>query len=171
MASPYVTSALARSNTLTRPCPTAVLRQTCTAGTRRHARQFTTSPRASFHQSSQRQQQQQKDGFGSRLRAALKDTKVQWYPIPVGLGIGFLGLVQFYKTQAREKERLEREASTSEPGARPKKRPRIRPDGPWYALFLIELEISILTILNRQASAGHVNLTTQSHIEAVGKIQ
>lgn len=56
---------------------------------------------------------------------------MQWYPIPVGLGIGFLGFVQFYKTQAREKERLEREAADEEPGVRPKKRPRVRPDGPW----------------------------------------
>ena len=68
------------------------------------------------------------------MGAALRNTKIQWYPIPIGLGIGFLGLVQFYKTQARERERLEREAAgdDGDPGSgRPKKRPRVRPDGPW----------------------------------------
>ena len=69
------------------------------------------------------------------MGAALRNTKIQWYPIPVGLGIGFLGLVHFYKTQARERERLEREAAAADGGdpgsGPPKKRPRVRPDGPW----------------------------------------
>ncbi len=69
--------------------------------------------------------------FSSRLRDALRNTKVQWYQIPVGLGIGFLGLVQFYKVSRRERERLEHEAHDGEGDDRPRKRPRIRPDGPW----------------------------------------
>lgn len=61
--------------------------------------------------------------------------KIEWYPIPIGLGIGFLGLVQFYKIYSREKE--PEDGEDGEPGSKPKKRPRIRPEGPWYGpLFL-----------------------------------
>lgn len=79
------------------------------------------------------QQSQKRPRFFSRLRIALRNSKIQWYQIPVGLGIGFLGLVQFYKVTAREKERQKEleEVSDAEPTKRAKKRPRIRPDGPW----------------------------------------
>lgn len=60
---------------------------------------------------------------------ALRNSKTEWYFVPVGVGIGFLGLVQGYKVYTREKERQDEEAQQER---RPKKRPRIRPDGPWY---------------------------------------
>lgn len=69
--------------------------------------------------------------FSQRLGEALRNTKIQWYQIPVGLGIGFLGLVQFYKVTAREQEK-QRELEAGEPGSQPRGRPRVRPDGPWY---------------------------------------
>lgn len=71
--------------------------------------------------------------FSQRLGEAMRNTKIQWYQIPVGLGVGFLGLVQFYKVSSREKEK-QREAleGVYEDGRRPKRRPRVRPDGPWY---------------------------------------
>jgi phosphatidylserine decarboxylase len=77
----------------------------------------------------------------------LGETKIKWYPIPVGLGIGFLGLVQFYKVNGRERSRREEEwendgylKSTGSGGengdesigGRPKRRERIRPSGPWF---------------------------------------
>ena len=98
----------------------------------------------SFSTSSRRKaasNQRTKDPFGTRLRRALKKTKVEWSPIPVGLGIGFLGLVQFYRTQQHSKARqqdlkdAEHERTgqdVSGKGDRPKKRERIRPSGPWY---------------------------------------
>lgn len=55
----------------------------------------------------------------------MNKTKIQWKPIPIGLGIGFLGLFQFYRTQTRDNE------NTTVNGDRPKKRERIKPDGPW----------------------------------------
>jgi phosphatidylserine decarboxylase len=68
--------------------------------------------------------------FSQRLGEALRNSKITWYHIPVGVGIGFLGLVQFYKVTAREKEkRREEEGVVST--EKPKRRPRIRPDGPW----------------------------------------
>ena len=84
--------------------------------------------------------QNEKASFTSRLRAAFRDTKVQWYPIPVGLGIGFLGLLQFNRVQRRERLRREEEEDSGYGsgdggdgnGGKPKKRKRIRPNGPWY---------------------------------------
>lgn len=67
--------------------------------------------------------------FSQRLGEALRNTKIQWYQIPVGLGIGFLGLVQFYKVSSREREKAEADGTAS--SGRPAPRPRVRPDGPW----------------------------------------
>ncbi len=91
---------------------------------------FSTSTRA-------RQEQHQVNGpFRTRLRTALRDTKVQWkYRIPLGLGIGFLGAIQFYRVQERENKRHQEEQdaleSTEDSKVGPRKRKRIRPSGPW----------------------------------------
>lgn len=77
----------------------------------------------------------QRSRFSQRLGEALRNSKVQWYQIPVGLGIGFLGLVQFYKVSTREQEK-QRELENGEANGRPKGRPRVRPDGPWYESFV-----------------------------------
>lgn len=70
--------------------------------------------------------------FSHRLGEALRKSKVQWYQIPVGLGIAFLGLVQFYKVSARERERSKHEEEHDLDGSRKvNRRPRVRPDGPW----------------------------------------
>jgi phosphatidylserine decarboxylase len=61
-----------------------------------------------------------------RADSKVNDSKIRWYPIPVGLGVGFLGLVQFYKVYTREQEKAE-DGDLD----RPKKRARVRPDGPW----------------------------------------
>lgn len=90
-----------------------------------------------------RQKPEYKESFGTRLRRALSETKIKWYPIPVGLGIGFLGLVQFLRINEREtarrrEEELEDEGyvrmvgGDGEHGGRPKRRERIRPTGPWF---------------------------------------
>jgi len=102
----------------------------------RSTTRFSTSARA-------RQEQRRDSGpFRTRVRTVLRDTKVQWKPIPVGLGIGFLGAFQFYRVRAKEKRRQQEEKYALETGethsdggertGRPKKRKRIRPSGPWY---------------------------------------
>ncbi|KAI9848808.1 MAG: phosphatidylserine decarboxylase 1 [Thelocarpon superellum] len=91
--------------------------------------------------------------FFARLRAALSATKVEWYPIPVGLGIGFLGLAQFYRVQQREKHAREDEESHrnaqdgGEDGGlgRPKKRKRIRPSGPWQVQVMSTLPLKAIS--------------------------
>ncbi|TAQ85680.1 hypothetical protein B7494_g5990 [Chlorociboria aeruginascens] len=107
----------------------------------RHHRSRFFSSSARFY----RQKAEYKESFSTRLRKALNDTKIKWYPIPVGLGIGFLGLGQLYRVNEREKaRRLEEEweddglvktegprgNENGEETGRPKRRPRIRPTGP-----------------------------------------
>lgn len=98
--------------------------------------------RSLFSTSAQRARQDDQP-FRIRLRAALRNTRIQWKPIPVGLGIAFLGAVQFYRVREREKRRRTEEDEAlaleegsngdGEPQGKPKKRKRIRPSGPWYA--------------------------------------
>ena len=100
----------------------------------RSSARFSTSTRA-------KQEQGGRSGpFRTRLRTALRNTNVQWKPIPVGLGIGFLGAFQVYRVRAREKNRQEEKYASEaedvqgvEEGhtARPDRRKRIRPSGPW----------------------------------------
>jgi hypothetical protein len=80
----------------------------------------------------------QRPRFSQRLGEAMRNTKIQWYQIPVGLGIGFLGLVQFYKVSAREREKNEQDEFSSDGASAPKKRPRIRPDGPWFVVPAVQ---------------------------------
>ena len=94
------------------------------------------SPRFSTSARARQELHRNKGPFRTRLHTALRDTEVQWrYRIPIGLGIGFLGAVQFYRVQEREKKRHQEELdaleSTEDSNGRPKKRKRIRPSGPW----------------------------------------
>ena len=123
--------ALSQRTTLFHQTPPQSLEWTCHfCQQTRHSPRFSTSTRA------RQEQHQNKDRFGTRLRTPLQDTKVQWkYRIPIGLGIGFLGAVQFYRLQEREKKRHQEEQdaleSTEDSKGRPRKRKRIRPSGPW----------------------------------------
>lgn len=105
----------------------------------------------------------------------MRNTKIQWYRIPVGLGIGFLGLVQFYKVSSREKERRETEDGEESTKA-PKRRPRVRPDGPWYANshhrpYPTSMPSMPPMLIKLQASPGHVDSTSQGHLQALGQVQ
>ena len=96
------------------------------------ARRFATTARRKSDGNEQR-----KGPFRGRLRAALQKTRVEWKPIPVGLGIIFLGGIQFYRVWQREKRKREQEDENAlkdedeDERGRPKKRKRIRPSGPW----------------------------------------
>ncbi|KAI3398666.1 hypothetical protein diail_8853 [Diaporthe ilicicola] len=89
------------------------------------------------------QQSQQRPRFTSRLRMALGKSKTEWYFIPVGVGIGFLGLVQGYKVYTRERERQE----DDEFEKKPTRRPRIRPEGPWQVRVMSTLPLKALSRL------------------------
>ncbi|KAF2124783.1 phosphatidylserine decarboxylase [Dothidotthia symphoricarpi CBS 119687] len=89
-----------------------------------------------------------KESFRSRLNSALKGTKIKWEPIPIALGIGFLGAFQLYRIQRREKH-TQAEGERGEEGldqqGRPKKRDRIRPSGPWTVQVMSTLPLKALS--------------------------
>lgn len=110
-----------------------------------------TKPRSFTTSTARQQQRQQSHGKKKNLGDALRDTKVVWRPIPIALGIAFLGASQFYRVQARETARLEEELVAREekeerenPG-RPKKRQRIRPSGPWSVQIMSTLPLKALS--------------------------
>ncbi|KAL4913493.1 phosphatidylserine decarboxylase-domain-containing protein [Aspergillus aurantiobrunneus] len=88
--------------------------------------------------------------FGSRLRFALRNTKVEWYPIPVGLGIGLLGILHYYKSQRNDRLRAERESEAwgeSFDFSKPPPRPKIRPSGPWQVQIMSTLPLKAMSRL------------------------
>lgn len=110
-------------------------------------RQFSQSWKQYQHQNSH-ENPSPRSTFGSRLRFALRNTKVEWYPIPVGLGIGLLGLLQFYKAQRAERERAEREAAgeTFDFEKAPP-RPKHRLSGPWQVQIMSTLPLKAMSRL------------------------
>lgn len=92
-----------------------------------------------------------KESFRSRLNAALKGTKIKWEPIPIALGVGFLGLWQVYRIQRRETHTQRNPGDDSETvvdqQGRPRKRDRIRPSGPWSVQIMSTLPLKALSRL------------------------
>ena len=87
--------------------------------------------------------------FGAKGRARLRDTKLEWRPIPIGLGIAVVGALQLYRTQAREREASsgEHDDSDSSTAHTPKKRKRIKPSGPWQVQVMSTLPLKGLSRL------------------------
>lgn len=128
MASLPLTRGLGRAKMLSGhalPSPIHATGGSCEIAFRSQSRQVVVGRR------SYSQQSQQRPRFSSRLRTAWNNSRIQWYQVPVGVGIGFLGFVQFYKVHTREKERQEENELGVDGEGKPKKRARIRPDGPW----------------------------------------
>lgn len=93
--------------------------------------------------------QHRSESFRSRLAAALGKTKIKWEPIPIALGVGFLGAFQLYRIQRREKHtqaELDRGAHVDQQG-RPRPRERIRPSGPWTVQVMSTLPLKALSRL------------------------
>lgn len=83
------------------------------------------------------------ESFGSKLNTALKNTKIEWHPIPIGLGIALLGLIQFFRSKNAEKERLEREGEHG--NVIPTK--KVRPTGPWQVQVMSTLPLKAVSRL------------------------
>lgn len=103
-----------------------------------------------------RQKPHRKETFASRLGKAWRKTPIKWKPIPIGLGIAFLGVFQFYRIQERERRKQEEEwlrENEDENGngngseGRIKKRKRIRPSGPWTVQIMSTLPLKFLSRL------------------------
>ncbi|KAL2258699.1 hypothetical protein VTK26DRAFT_7882 [Humicola hyalothermophila] len=78
-----------------------------------------------------------------KASSKVQDSRIRWYPIPVGLGVGFLGLVQFYKVYTREQEKEAQDAEET----RPRRRHRVRPDGPWQVQIMSTLPLKAMSRL------------------------
>ncbi|KAL8692167.1 MAG: hypothetical protein Q9224_004016 [Gallowayella concinna] len=86
--------------------------------------------------------------FRTRLRTALRKTKVEWRPIPITLGIGFLGAVQFYRVRRREQAKQDEEQDEREHRShRPSKRKKITPSGPWQVQVMSTLPLKAVSRL------------------------
>ncbi|RDA94743.1 hypothetical protein CP533_6725 [Ophiocordyceps camponoti-saundersi (nom. inval.)] len=73
--------------------------------------------------------------FSRRLSEALRRTRIQWYHVPIGLGIAFLGILQINKVVTRE---LENEQ---------KPRSKARPEGPWQVKVMSTLPLKAISRL------------------------
>ncbi|KAI8048331.1 phosphatidylserine decarboxylase-domain-containing protein [Gilbertella persicaria] len=60
------------------------------------------SSRSCYHQ-----QQQQKKPLFSRLASSWNNTETKWYPIPVALGLGVIGSIQYLRVREREDRHVE----------------------------------------------------------------
>lgn len=91
-----------------------------------------------------------KRSYQSRLGTAFNKTKVRWRPIPIAVGIGFLGLFQLYRVQIREEYRREQEWRGQHPDdddGRVRPRERVRPSGPWSVQIMSTLPLKMLSRL------------------------
>ncbi|KAH8699051.1 putative phosphatidylserine decarboxylase [Talaromyces proteolyticus] len=84
------------------------------------------------------------ESFASEAGKAWRNTKIEWHPIPIGLGVLFLGLFQFYRAQ-RDAERLRNNENGD--GDSPPQRKRIRPSGPWQVQVMSTLPLKALSRL------------------------
>ncbi|KAL8991535.1 MAG: hypothetical protein Q9177_000072 [Variospora cf. flavescens] len=83
--------------------------------------------------------------FRTRLRTALQRTKIEWRPIPITLGVGFLGAIQFYRIRKRERAKQDAEEEEDRQSHRPAKRKRIRPSGPWQVQVMSTLPLKAVS--------------------------
>lgn len=113
----------------------------CTSSHLRSARRTPNSVRSFASNSGKRPR------FSQRLGEALRNSKVQWYQIPVGLGIGFLGLVQFYKVSSRESEKQRKLENGEFEEGTPSKRPRVKLEGPWQVRVMSTLPLKAMSRL------------------------
>ena len=108
-------------------------------------------PRTRNYSATQRQQQseQKQDPFRKRLRTALDSTQIVWRPIPLALGIVFLGCFQLYRVQVREQQKIDdewaRTHGNGDPDSRPKRRHIIKPSGPWSVQIMSALPLKALS--------------------------
>ena len=98
-----------------------------------------------------------KESFGTRSGRAWRKTPIRWQPIPIALGVAFIGAFQSYRIQKRERRKQEEEwlrehhengnGNGSEGHLKRKKRERIRPSGPWTVQIMSTLPLKFVSRL------------------------
>ncbi|ODQ56037.1 phosphatidylserine decarboxylase [Saitoella complicata NRRL Y-17804] len=86
-------------------------------------------------------------GFYTRLRERLRNTKVEWYPIPVGLGIAVVAFTQYRKISDREHERIAHEGTDGHVDIQGPAGERVRSTGPWQVYVLSTLPLRAISRL------------------------
>ena len=119
-----------------------------TARRKANVRQFSSKSWKQYHKDSHHEKNG-KSGFGSRLRFALRNTKVEWYPIPVGLGIGLLGVLHFYKSQRADRDLTTQDATGDgqKDVQQTPRRPRVVPSGSWQVQIMSTLPLKAMSRL------------------------
>jgi phosphatidylserine decarboxylase len=74
-------------------------------------------------------------------------TRIEWHPIPIGLGIGSLGLLQLYRMRRTERERRERAESAREAEDTPPPRKGVRPSGSLQVQVMSTLPLKAMSRL------------------------
>ncbi|TPX19266.1 phosphatidylserine decarboxylase 1 [Coccidioides immitis] len=108
-------------------------------------RQFSSSRYWQRGSQNQNERPNGNQSFWAKLSFALSKTKVEWYSIPVGLGIAYLGFVQIYKIQKAEKEKQLQESG--EGYEEVPRRKRVRLSGPWQVQMMSTLPLKAMSRL------------------------
>jgi phosphatidylserine decarboxylase len=91
----------------------------------------------------QEQRQKPEEPFNQRAGKAWRDTKIEWKPIPVAVGIGLLGVLTFFKARSRD---AVQEGDSDGGGKRVPKRERIRPSGGgWQVQIMSTLPLKAIS--------------------------
>ncbi|KAF3913156.1 hypothetical protein AA313_de0203898 [Arthrobotrys entomopaga] len=83
------------------------------------------------------------ESFSKRLKSAWNDTPIKWYPIPVGLGIAYLGFKHYSTVVERERQIAEQDIDPNDPNRKKK----VRVSGPWQVQILSTLPLKALSRL------------------------
>ncbi|KIV97282.1 phosphatidylserine decarboxylase [Exophiala mesophila] len=104
-------------------------------------RPFSNNPRLR-----QDRKESDEEPFATRLGKAWRKTKVEWKPIPIGLGIALLGFIQFLRIRNRPVNSQEGGGDADGHGPRPPKRPRIYPSGGgWQVQIMSTLPLKAIS--------------------------
>lgn len=83
-----------------------------------------------------------------RLHFIPLQARLVWRPIPVGLGILCVGLLQGYKVATRDDDNSDNEIESDDgQHQKPKRRPKIRPNGPWQVRIMSTLPLKAMSRL------------------------
>ncbi|KAK6332005.1 phosphatidylserine decarboxylase 1 [Orbilia javanica] len=125
----------AGSGALARPCIHLYRNATCRPILPRKNSYSRTNQHLYFSSSSS----DPKKSFFQRLKTAWNDTPIKWTPIPVGLGIAYLGFKHYSTVMNREKQAAKGDDLDGKKG--------VRPTGPWQVQILSTLPLKALSRL------------------------
>jgi hypothetical protein len=85
--------------------------------------------------------------FWTRLRRALRATKVEWYPIPIGLGIAYVAFAHLRNMRERGWQQPQDPNTEGQPPRNIKNRDDVKIHGPWQVYVLSTLPLRSISRL------------------------